>query len=365
MSTGTPSSPFISKLLEDPRVGIELSPALWEDTVHCLREENLLGTLHHLAKKQGCLPSYNHYAQRHLVSMATYAQRQAQQVFFESRLIKDRLATKKVTPVFLKGAAYTLSKSSNAQGRIYSDIDVLVRKDEIPVATAGLQMLGYVTAKLSDYDDHYYREWAHEIPPLFNLARGTVIDLHHNLIPPVSGRAPAAEELFSQLRVHSNGFTTLKPSAMALHSIIHLLVNDDLENAYRDVVDLWLLCSEHDTPSFWSELVGLATTTGFERELSYALQLVSFHFKNFEPRTEATSMVNRNNRFLCRYVLSPAISPSLDGSTGIWQRIAKFLAYARGHWLKMPLPILIKHSCAKLWIGFRDNIFGKHQFDGE
>ena len=42
---------------------------------------------------------------------------------------------------------------------------------------------GWSHMKADEYDQHYYREWMHELPPLQHKERGTVVDLHHGILP--------------------------------------------------------------------------------------------------------------------------------------------------------------------------------------
>lgn len=336
--------------------------------IHVLRAGRLLGTLANRATQAKVIDQYPEYVQRHLGSTVTYAARQTQQLKFEAQQLAQILGPVGIKPVFLKGAAYALRNSTNNMGRTCSDIDVLIRKSELADAERAMHADGWRSEALSEYDDRYYREWAHEIPPVWHPTRGTVVDLHHNIVPPISGRAPRASILFEHVETLPSESCVLAPPAMVLHSLVHLLVNDDLGFAYRDLVDLWLLTEEYDNPEFWSSLESLAKQTGFERELWYGLTCIRAHFPTSNAGTGTLDRLagrvgNWRSKFVVRRILVPAIKPRHPDVRTRGNSLAGFAAYARGHWLKMPLPILIKHLATKSWLAARDLVFGKYQFE--
>ncbi|UUZ51358.1 nucleotidyltransferase family protein [Massilia sp. B-10] len=40
------------------------------------------------------------------------------------------------------------------------------------------------------YDQRYYRVWMHEIPPMQHVQRGSVIDVHHAILPLTAAARP-------------------------------------------------------------------------------------------------------------------------------------------------------------------------------
>jgi hypothetical protein len=45
------------------------------------------------------------------------------------------------------------------------------------------------------YDQRYYREWMHELPPMQHLRRGNVIDVHHAILPETAAARPDPAKL--------------------------------------------------------------------------------------------------------------------------------------------------------------------------
>jgi hypothetical protein len=222
--------------------------------------------------------------------------------------------------------------------------------------------------KLSDYDDKYYRTWAHEIPPLFHVVRDTVLDVHHNLYLPISGRSPKVELFLANNTVCENGCYVLGPAESVLHSIIHLFMNEDFTNAFRDLFDLHLLIHEYQSKEFWQQLLSLAQETKFEKELYYCLALlINIYGVEKQPIFEAleSKYDSKANRFFIQHILFNAITPKHSLIDYFCAKLARSLVFLKGHWLKMPFHILITHLAIKSYLGTVGFIFGKHFLDKE
>lgn len=355
----------VTSLLRDPSLGQRFDDEMWEDVLHILRESDLLGTLCHLAIERGVFASYTDYAQRHLLSMKVYSARQAHQVAYECDLIRQRLQEAGVQCVFLKGAGYTLRKSCNSLGRIYSDIDVWVAKEQIDTAQAALRKDAWYSPPITDYDQRYYRQWAHELPPMKHLTRRTVLDLHHNIVPPVGGRAPDMSHLLEGVVVTGGGLLVLSAPAATLHSLIHLFNNEDWSSAFRDLIDLYLLLEEFGDGDFWRTLLALANKTGFIQELVYGVVLLEQVLAYSAPesvREELSQrLVGARKSLLVKHVFVPALRPHHPLVCAGREKLAIQMTYVRGHWIKMPLPILVGHLSMKAGMAIGNKVLGKHR----
>ncbi len=87
----------------------------------------------------------------------------------------------------LKGAAYLVADLPSSAGRLFSDVDILVPKPRLPEVESHLTMHGWMTTHHSGYDQRYYRERMHELPPMEHVHRGTTIDVHHTILPETRG----------------------------------------------------------------------------------------------------------------------------------------------------------------------------------
>jgi len=339
----------------------------WEIIIHVLREINLLAACYFRLEAEDKLTLLPLFALKHMKSAAVYSSRQSEQVIFESKLLQKILDDKDIHAVFLKGASYTLRKSRNSKGRVYSDIDLLVKKNDISKAETSLEKHAWRTKKVSEYDNNYYREWSHEIPPMFNIHRGTVLDLHHNILLPISGREVNVELLIENCQSIDGGYTVLGFAATILHSIVHLIINEDVSNGYRDILDITTLIKENDSPEFWQEITLLSSKLGFNNELYLALSLSKKYANLTVPNNVLMGLSEQINNsklnFLLNYVYFFALQPHSPAVQTLKHKIAISIVYILGHLQKMPLKILVPHLLTKSFFSIRDQIFGKHHFD--
>jgi len=352
------TSDKVIRLFNSPQEALGLSLQQWAHFIFILRENDLLARFHYLSKNDNSILSFPKQVVHHLHSAHIKAKRQAKQARFEATELHNNLKTIDVTPVFLKGVAYTLRDSSASIGRIYSDMDILVQKNDLRDIEKKLSFSGWFTQQLDNYDQRYYREWAHEIPPMQQASRGTIADIHHNLLPPISGRAPDINIFIKNPHITKEGLYTLSHHAMVLHSIIHLFFNEDFKNGFRDLSDLHIMFSEVDKKQkFWDDLHHLAIDSNFEVELFYALRYCQRINNTSFPQSFVNAVnnatPNRTSLIFADFIFINVLAPLHPSLSDFKTKIAVFCAIIRGHLLKMPLHILIFHSTHK----FVDHIY--------
>ena len=160
-------------------------------------------------------------------------------VRWELNRIERALKHLQIPILLLKGAAYVAAGLPAARGRLVSDIDIMVPRQALDGAEAALQAAGWRPIKLDPYDQRYYRTWMHELPPLVHSERGTVVDLHHTILPPTSRLKPDPAKLWSAAQPLGTGpLHVLAPPDMVLHSAAHLFHDGDLRFSLRDLVDI-------------------------------------------------------------------------------------------------------------------------------
>lgn len=359
---------LIARVLGDNKRLGQLSLREWEFLIESLRENASLARFSYRIKNSDQDDGIPKQVFPHLKSELVRAKRQKQQALYESLLIDKHLGEVGVKPVFLKGAAYSISDSPVGDGRLYGDIDVLVEKHEIDVSKQALLDRGWFPQTLSDYDEMYYREWAHEIPPLTHLKRGTVVDLHHNLVPPISGRAPLASDFKTDLEETRDGLLVFSPAAQTLHSAVHLFLNEDFTHGFRDLTDLHILFTIHgEHTEYWKRLISLAQKSKFEAELKLAVRYCERLFNTPIPKKVSKEIhdFSIENIVLTDFIFNQVLLPRHPKTDNYWRPINEFFAYMRGHFLKMPLPILIKHLTIKSWKGVVESTLGKNFYDEE
>ena len=116
--------------------------------------------------------------------------------------------------------------------------------------------------------------------PLDILHRGSVLDVHHTILPPTAKLKPDAKKLFEATQEISPGIWALAPADMVIHSATHLFHEGEFEHGLRDLLDLDRLLryfGETDD-QFWSHLLPRAEELNLQRPLYYALRYVRYFF---------------------------------------------------------------------------------------
>ncbi|TDF37278.1 hypothetical protein EYS14_14075 [Alteromonadaceae bacterium M269] len=342
----------------------DLTLSEWELLIECLRENASLARFASFLKDED-IPNQ---VKPHLQSELVRARRQKQQALYECKLIDEHLRHVGVKPIFLKGAAYSVSDSAVGLGRLYGDIDVLVDKSDIEKSKQALLERGWFPQILTDYDEMYYREWAHEIPPLTHVKRGTVLDLHHNLVPIVSGQAPDVADFSKDLVETKDGLLVFSQAAQTLHSAVHLFLNEDFSHGIRDLTDLHILfTSNKDDENYWESLITLSSKSSFEKELQLAVRYCQ-KILNTDIQSchvEAIYALKETNFGLLDRCFESVLRfrhPKLDSTLRSTYELA---VYMRGHFLKMPFSILAKHLTIKAWRSVVESTLGKNFYDKE
>ncbi|MCF2947726.1 nucleotidyltransferase family protein [Paraglaciecola aquimarina] len=344
----------------------ELTSSDWQDIVRVARCSSVLPRIAANQKLNfnGALPDY---VIEQFNAGLKHSELLETQVFFEAHDLNLNISKCSSQPaIFLKGAAYVLSLGSVGKGRTFSDIDILVNKADLPNIEKRLKALAWFSESVSDYDEKYYREWAHEVPPLIRAGRGTVVDIHHNLIPPISGKAPDIKLFLEGLRKVDSGYYILSAHAMTLHSIIHLFYQEEFIHGFRDLSDLHLLFTENnEDPTFYPELLKLADETKFGVELFYACRYlqsiigtkVNDTFLSNLSKYKPSSLKLLVSDWMFSRILIPRHSLVNKAFTSL----AHQMAFIRGHKLKMPFNILCIHTFNKIKFSVEHFLTGKNK----
>jgi len=326
-----------------------------------LRAANLLSIFAHKVMREGMLYELPESFQWHITSNINYSERQQYQVGIEIDRVNLLLEEVGVSPVFLKGAAYNIEKVVSLEGRTMSDIDILVRSSEIKKTEKRLLSLGWQAKELSNYDEKYYREFAHEIPPMFDPISGTTLDIHHNLYLPVSGKAPEESILRQNIIATSENKLVFKKHMQALHTCVHLYWNEDVSSSLRDLYDFTCLCNDSASEQFWDVMIETAKNMNLSPLLYDVVCLSEFFFKLHCPLETKTqlrshlSLFQRIHQSITRSVMKRALVPNTHACSSISLQTCRFLAYLRGHLIKMPVHVLVPHMFRKLIMTLRKN----------
>jgi len=352
------------RVLRDPAAAAQFDRREWTELFGSARHANLLSRVAWLLNDDSRRQALPPRAIELLSAAWPNADHHGRMIRWEVRRITAALRDLDTRIVLLKGAAYVMAGLPVARGRLATDVDILLPKHAIRAAETALMAAGWEAVKLHPYDQRFYREWAHELPPLKHATRRTVIDVHHNILP-VSGRVHPDPDLLLEAAVpieaagraarpgetlHS-GLWTLGPEDMVLHNAAHLFQDGDLAGSVRDLVDADALVRDFGArvPGFWDRLPRRARQHGLERPLFYVLRYASRLLDTPVPPAviEALARPPAVVVALMDRLVSRALLP-MSGAHGTFgEESARLLLYVRSHWLRMPPLQLAAHLSRK------------------
>lgn len=327
----------------------------WDSLLRVAKRANLLGRLAEGIHQAGLTNDVPAQVGIHLDSARILTAHQREAIEWESRHIGKALASLGTPVILLKGAAYVLTGRRAATGRLFGDVDILVPRQALNQTEAALMLHGWVSGHHDSYDEHYYRKWMHEIPPMTHRTRGTIIDVHHNILPLTSRNPPNAELLIgaSQPIPHTI-FRSLCPADMVIHSATHLFHESELQNGLRDLFDLDALLTEFSAQStnFWHELEERSEMLGLAAPLYLALRYTSRILGTEVPEPTRAALqraagFSNSSLSALDAIYLRALMPDHPLCADALTPLARAAVYLRGHSLRMPLGLLTVHLARK------------------
>jgi len=258
--------------------------------------------------------------------------------------------------LLLKGAAYAVAALPMARGRTSADVDIMVPRNQLDSVEKHLKSHGWEPVELSPYDARYYRRWSHELPPLRHRDRGSVLDVHHTILPPLSRLRPDPSAFWRSAVTLADGSMAFCPTHMALHVAVHLFQDGEIAGGLGDLIDFDELCRYFGRrPGFWEHLVPAAVELGLARPLFYALRYASLLLGTTMPEVvmaeaERVGMPPVPVRAVMDPLVRRALVPDLPEHTSASRWAAGLCLYVRSHWLRMPPLPLALHLLRKAWL---------------
>jgi len=330
----------------------------WEALIGQARQARLLARLANHCVDKSWLDGLPDVPRRHLEGALRLADRQQHEVRWEIDRITQATRDMDVPIVLLKGAAYLIAELPAAKGRVFSDIDIMVPRSQIDAVEISLLGAGWISDERDPYNQRYYRQWMHEVPPLRHIQRHTYIDLHHTITPPTSRFHVDGDKLMSRaIEVRgSPGFLVLAPMDMVLHSAVHLFQEGEFGHGLRDLLDLNDLLQHFSStmPDFWREMLNRTTELKLQIPLFHAL----FHLQRLLGTTAPKALTDQvhalgpsiASRTMMAWVLGLALRPMHPSCDTYWTKLARWLLYVRAHALRMPLHLVVPHLARKAWM---------------
>jgi hypothetical protein len=335
-----PPSQLIA-LLRNPQRVAEVSDAQWNVVIEQGRKNQMLGQLAAQLRQAGVFDLVLPAVQQHLKLDELTSRRRAEAALWELKGMR-RAIDPAIPMVVLKGCAYAVAGDSNANGRLFSDVDLMVRRGDLDAVESSLISVGWKPGRVNDYDLAYYRNWMHELPPMEHVRRHTVCDLHHAINPPISRYYIQPENLFEHLVEVLPGIQVLSPSDRVIHCALHLLQEGEPKKLIRDLYDLFLLLQQHfGANQALAQLLARAGELGVSHPVETAVDAAQSLFSDSAPTT-------KHKGWLQRQVETAALN-SL-GKASLTAEVAGWAVLTHSHWMKMPMRLLVPHLTRKTWL---------------
>src|SRR5438093_4672740 len=172
-----PDYELLARVLRDPATLDRLSPEAFSRAMDAAQQARLLGWLVEQARAGRGPADQPQWLRDRLVTADALVRGYDRAVQWEiDRLSRAFLGTGQ-TWILLKGAAYIAAGLPPGRGRRVADVDVLVPESDLSRVEAILRSNGWEFPEIDAYDNRYYRERVHELPPMVHCDRRSIVDV--------------------------------------------------------------------------------------------------------------------------------------------------------------------------------------------
>ena len=332
--------------LRDPTSTGALDAKGWTALLTIARAEQLIGTLaNRLAEQEmpGLVAAI-------LDDARTNAEYQKRTALWEADCARRALASYPGKVVLMKGTAYVAADLMAGQGRHIGDLDIMVAQDDLPqVEALLLGEGGWEWVKEDAYDDAYYRDHMHELPPMIHKERDRMIDVHHTILPMTARPRPNAAAMLEDAVQLPDGLHIFTPTDMVIHCAAHLIADGDLSGGLRNLWDLDQLVRQFsdDDPDFCLSLAEeawrMTLSVAVNRALRLSHAIYGTPLKSYiQPAKVHYKKIWSDKIFIKR------LTARDEWGRGS-RKLIRFCFFVRSHWLRMPPLMLARH----LWTKWR------------
>ncbi|WP_420144202.1 nucleotidyltransferase family protein [Sphingobium sp.] len=326
------SAALLVRTLRDPASAAALDADGWNRLLAAAKAERLVGTL---AWRLDGVAQPD--AVRLILADARHdSAREGQQALWEADRAAQALAGLGITVLLLKGTAYVAAGLRAGQGRFVGDLDILVSRDAMPVVERALIAAGWEWVKEDAYDDAYYRQWMHELPPMIHVERDRMIDVHHTVLPLTARQTPDAAAMIANAVPITDGLYILSTEDRIVHSVAHMLADGDMQGGLRNLWDIYCLLPDAEPAA----LDARAAHHGLRAHVRQARRLADAIYGDGARLTLWDRLVRA--RLMAR-----------DGWGRETRKALVFAFFVRSHWLRMPPMMLARHLYTKWRKGHR------------
>ncbi|MBA4753925.1 MAG: hypothetical protein EPO45_01785 [Sphingobium sp.] len=326
------SAALLVRALRDPASVAGLDASGWNGLIAAARAERLIGTLAFRLDGETVPPALTPI----LSDARLDAAREARQALWEADRGAQALGALGVRVVLLKGTAYAAAGLKAGQGRFIGDLDILVPVEAMAAVEQALIAAGWEWVKEDPYDDAYYRQWMHELPPMIHATRDRMIDVHHTILPLTARQTPDAVAMIADAVPVDDGLFVLSPEDRVVHAVAHMLADGDLQGGLRNLWDIHHLLADTDLDI----LASRAARHGLTPHVRQAQRLAAAFYGPGARLTLWDGLIRA--RLLAR-----------DGWGRETRKALVFAFFLRSHWLRMPPLMLARHLWTKWRKGHR------------
>ncbi len=351
--------PVLLFVLNAPERVATLEQQQWRALVCQARAAKLLPYLGFLLRRLALEETIPRKARDHIESAMIGASSIYHAIVWELECLTDELRATQW--MVLKGGGYAAVGLPHARYRETGDVDLLLHREALPAAEIMLKMQGWQRKAMDAYDEHYYRVWSHEVPPLVHPSRGTVLDLHHDIYPVISKRVRCdIDKFWLGGGRTASGVLTASPEDLFLHSALHLFMQEEFARPLRDLVDLKEIVEYYrgQDPAYFANLEARSLQLNLGRPFWLAARYLRLVL-GVEGVVTDTGRMSPLSQWLFDWCFLALVNELPMAKTPSRLKIAKLLLTVRGHWLKMPAGILAGHIAHKMGSWLRDKWAGE------
>lgn len=320
--------------LRDPASTDPLDASGWTVLLTIARAERLIGSLAYRLDGKA-LPEP---VAAILADERINAEYQRRSALWEADCARRALTDYQGKVVLMKGTAYAAAGLQAARGRHIGDLDIMVARQDLSEVEAALLTAGWEWVKENAYDDAYYRDHMHELPPLIHKERDRMIDVHHTILPLTAKPRPDAAAMLADANALENGLRIFTPTDMVIHSAAHLFADGELDGGLRNLWDIHCLMTEFADEAFWPALKSRAEHHQLWPAVHRAARLSHQLYGSEIP--ESWESKNWGDKF---YIERITARDKWGRGT---RKVTRLAFYVRSHWLRMPPLMLMRH----LWV---------------
>lgn len=321
--------------LRDPSSTCGLDADGWTALLAIARAEQLIGTL---SRRLASLPMPD-AVNRILDEARVNAAYQRRSALWEADSARRALADYSGKVVLMKGTAYAAAGLKASEGRHIGDLDIMVARDDLLRVETALLAAGWERVKEDPYDDAYYRDHMHELPPLIHKERDRMIDVHHTILPLTARPRPDAAAMLADAVALENGLYVFSPTDMVVHSAAHLFADGELDGGLRNLWDIHCLLTEFADQTFWPALKSRSQRHQLWPAVHRAARLAHRLYDTEIPREWSAG---QDKWYIAR------LTARNNWGRGT-RKPTRMAFYIRSHWLRMPPLMLVRH----LWVKWR------------